>query len=87
MTERLRRSKKKKETQLKRSKKPSYQKDIPDFSEQLDETTSRSQAQKQIQELDEEFKMKRLAKRLNITIIILIGLIILVYLFMRFVNF
>lgn len=85
MTQRLRRSKK--QPELKRAKRPSYQKDVPDFSEQLDETTSRSEAQKQLQELDEEFKTKRLAKRLNITIVILIIAIILVYLFMRFVNF
>lgn len=87
MKEPLRRSKETKS--LRRKKKPQYQKQMPDYEKYLasSEGLTRKEAKQEMQQLDEEFKTKRLAKRLNWAIVILVILIVLVYLFMFFVNF
>ncbi|GEN47850.1 hypothetical protein [Ligilactobacillus pobuzihii] len=55
--------------------------------EQEDQHLSRSQTRLDRQGSNEDDKRKKLGRRLDIIIAILIVLIILVYVFMRFVNF
>ena len=55
--------------------------------EQEDHHLSRSQTRLDRQGSNEDDKRRKLGRRLDITIGILIVLIILVYVFMRFVNF
>lgn len=66
-------------TPLRRSKKT--------ITEETTKGYSRTKAKKEKKMADEEAKSKKLAKRLDITIATLTVALILVFLFMRFVNF